>query len=80
MNCVVHGVAKSRTRLSNFHFQFYTSLIGQEKERRHLFLSGNIQSESFIPQRHPNTSFFFGQGHGNLLVLCRILWSHGGQS
>ena len=59
MDCVVHGVAKSRTRLSNFHFQFYTSLIGQEKERRHLFLSGDIQSESFIPERHPNTSFFF---------------------
>ena len=24
MGCVVHGVAKSRTRLSNFHFHEYT--------------------------------------------------------
>ena len=57
MDCVVHGVAKSWTQLSNFHF--HTSLTGQEKERRHLFLSGDIQSESFIPKRHPNSSFFF---------------------
>ena len=35
MNCIVHAVTKSRTRLSDFHFQFShqndTDLIGPEK-------------------------------------------------
>ena len=35
MNCIVHVVTKSRTRLSDFHFQFShqndTDLIGPEK-------------------------------------------------
>ena len=26
MDCIVHGVTKSRTQLSNFHFSFTTSL------------------------------------------------------
>ena len=26
MDCIVHGVAKSRTRLSNFHFHFLSFL------------------------------------------------------
>ena len=27
MDCIVHGVAKSRTRLSNFHFHFHFTLV-----------------------------------------------------
>ena len=27
MNCIVHGVAKSRTQLSDFHFSFFFSFI-----------------------------------------------------
>ena len=26
MDCIVHGVAKSRARLSNFHFHFYNQI------------------------------------------------------
>ena len=26
MDCIVHGVAKSRTQLSNFHFHFFSSV------------------------------------------------------
>ena len=29
MDCMVHGVAKSRTRLSNFHFHFSLFQIGK---------------------------------------------------
>ena len=35
MDCVVHGVAKSQTRLSNFPFQFHiniTDVINQQAE------------------------------------------------
>ena len=28
MNCMVHGVAKSRTQLSGFHFHFLSSEVG----------------------------------------------------
>ena len=29
MNCIVHGVAKSRTQLSNFHFHFQNDVQGK---------------------------------------------------
>ena len=30
MDCVVHGVAKSRTRLSDFHFHFHSQGCGED--------------------------------------------------
>ena len=30
MDCVVHGVAKSQTQLSNFHFHFHFQIKGQD--------------------------------------------------
>ena len=51
MDCIVHGVAKSRTRLSDFHFHFSTGACvkhlwwQRQVERcnrlRHTYLSGN---------------------------------------
>ena len=32
MDCIVHGVAKSRTRLSDFHFHFHPSFTDEEIE------------------------------------------------
>ena len=29
MDCIVHGLAKSRTGLSDFHFHFWASLVAQ---------------------------------------------------
>ena len=33
MDYIVHGVAKSWTRLSNFHFHFFESLAGLERQK-----------------------------------------------
>ena len=38
MDCIVHGVAKSQTRLSNFHFQFhFTSLVCERYIYIHIY-------------------------------------------
>ena len=32
MDCIVHGVTKSRTQLSDFHFHFHPSFTDEETE------------------------------------------------
>ena len=36
MDCIVHGVAKSRIRLSDFHFHFLVFLLGESHAQRTL--------------------------------------------
>ena len=33
MNCTVHGVAKSKTQLSDFHFHFHIALYKTDKQQ-----------------------------------------------
>ena len=35
MDCIVHGVAKSQTRLSDFHFHLYVFTNKQKREKRY---------------------------------------------
>ena len=74
MDCIVHGVAKSRTRLSSFHFHFPTvfrKLPQQDGLRRQLVLPfwcpewANWQQHFQGSSRssvHPSTFFFFSLG------------------
>ena len=48
MDCIVHGVAKSRTQLSDFHFHFVTK---------------NIISDHFMSQYFLLESIFFIHSH-----------------
>ena len=43
MDCIVHGVAKSRTRLSYFHFHFDTPPVSQPP-----LLSDTLQSRCWL--------------------------------
>ena len=46
MDCIVYGVTKSRTRLSDFHFQFFH------------FCPWGVRAMSLSPWRHPNSSLY----------------------
>ena len=57
MDCIVHGVTKSRTRLSDFHF---TSLLREEYSIPQNSLLSVLQvppQVSLCPDNHPMTSF-----------------------
>ena len=67
MDCIVHGVSKSRTRRSHFHFHFHFSLVQNITGRRELPRPGNQESlqelarqmvkGTGVPEREmPNTS------------------------
>ena len=48
MDCIVHGVAKSRTRLSDFHFHGSTEQDGDERKREDRWSGGFILGGSQI--------------------------------
>ena len=50
MDCIVHGVAKSRTRLSDFHFHSTDTLR---------FSYGNPKGSSGLPSVHSDSCSFF---------------------
>ena len=63
MDCIVHGVAKSQTRLSDFHFHFIVLIMGFP-----WWLSGkesacNVGDQGSIPGSGRSS----GEGNGNPL-------------
>ena len=42
MNCIGHGVAKSRTRLSDFHFGTFTIIYSESPGRDRGFPGGSV--------------------------------------
>ena len=46
MDCIVHGVAKSQTQLSDFHFQdSHSEGLHENGEKKKGYLRGNFQAE-----------------------------------
>ena len=45
VDCIVHGVAKSRTRLSNFHFQFNITFTSGVLKVETLLLAAQVDSQ-----------------------------------
>ena len=52
MDYTVHGVAKNRTQLSDFHF---TSLHWEKKEVRGEFILPDLKYSTVFPSSHPPT-------------------------
>ena len=50
MDCIIHGVAKSQTRMSDFHFHFHTPNIGVPQYTRQMLtsLKGETNSNTII--------------------------------
>ena len=71
MDCIVHGVAKSRTRLSNFHFHFHFSLT-LITIHLSLFLSRVITKVV----RHSSIYFPHFQAHHVLFLSHSFPWRH----
>ena len=44
MDCIVHGVAKSQTQLSDFHVHIWTSLVAQTVKRLSIMLETWVRS------------------------------------
>ena len=66
MDCIVHGVAKCRTRLSNFHFHFPWWLNGEESTCQCKRLGFNPWVRKILRRRkwQPTLVFWPGEFHG----------------
>ena len=60
MGCIVHGVTKGQTRLSNFHFH-YNMLKPREREKKRGSLLQNLKVFIMTP-------------NGSTWVLCPLLY------
>ena len=63
MNCIAHGVTKSHTRLSNFHFTLLQGFPGGASGKEPTCNAGDVRNTDLIPEwgKPP------GGGHGNPL-------------
>ena len=66
MDCVVHGVTKNHTRLSNFHFPAFPNLLGYlftlQVHLSYLMvqvLQGSILGSPLTPYIFPTPGFYF---------------------
>ena len=80
MDCIVHGVAKSQTRLSNFHFlHFHTNCKAVSKLPNGVFwdsYSGNYSGLHIHTHTHTHRGFpFLTQWFSYNLTLKGITWS-----
>ena len=68
MDCIVHGVAKSQTRLSDFHFHFRGSLIASQQrlclQYRRLGFNTWIGTIPWRRERLPTPVFWPGEFQG----------------
>ena len=56
IDCIVHGLAKSQTRLNNFHF---TSLLSQLLQNQWAVLTKRVYCPKFLPaDERPITTFW----------------------
>ena len=65
MDCLVHGVAKSRTRLSDFHFQFFTF-------KKSLILKALFESESGSRSVETVSDFIFWAPNSLQMVIAAM--------
>ena len=69
MDCIVHGVAKSRTRLSNFYFTFTASLVSQMVKNQPAMQKTQVQFLGYEDPLEKRRAT-----HCNILA-CRIPWT-----
>ena len=70
MDCTtVHGIAQSRTQLSNFHFHFRASLMAQ--------MVKNLPASAGDPGLITESGRFPREGNGNPhhILVCRVSWT-----
>ena len=67
MDSVVHGVAKSWTRLSDFHFTSFHSTFG--------FLDNSVGKESACNVGDLGMIPWLGRSPGEGILACRIPWT-----
>ena len=67
MDCIVHGVAKSRTGLSNFHFCFLISKMGIKVDS-----VSNPGFRSFVLNRTESAKHVEKEHSKYLLPCCRV--------
>ena len=66
MECIVHGVAKSWTRLSDFHFSSHASKVMLK------ILQARLQQD--VNQEFPDVQAGFGKGRGSRNQITNIFW------
>ena len=69
MDCIVHGVAKSRTRLSDFHFHFWASLVAQ------LVKNLSAMQETWVQSLGWEDPLEKGKATHSSILAWRISWT-----
>ena len=79
MDCRVHGVTKSQTRLSDFHFHF-TSLVAQMVKNLLAMQETHVQSlgqdDPLEKEWQHNPIFLPGESHGQRSLVGYSPWGH----
>ena len=79
MDCIVHGVTKSQTQLSDFHFHF-TSLVAQMVKNLLAMQETHVQSlgqdDPLEKEWQPNPIFLPGESHGQRSLAGYSPWGH----
>ena len=76
MDCIVHGVSKSRIRLSNFHFHSDKESACQSRRCRRPRFNPWVGKILWRKNWQPTPVFLPGKSHGQWNLVCYGPWGH----